>query len=378
MTNASPLLELPLAALHRERNARLVPFAGYAMPVHYAQGILAEHLHTRGRASLFDVSHMGAISVAGTGAAAALESLLPADLCGLSVGRQRYTFFTNDTGGVRDDLMIARLDADTFWLIVNAAHKHDDLKWLQTQLAHQGLRIAAHFDRALLALQGPAAAAVLAHSMPASTAMRFMDVLRVPFENTECVVSRSGYTGEDGFEISLPSAHAEQLARRLLAAPEVALAGLGARDSLRLEAGLCLCGSDLDETISPIEAGLAWAIAPVRRAGGARAGGFPGTDRIAHELAHGCAQQRVGLRPEGRAPLRAGQALTDLQGQAAGRISSGGFGATVDGPIAFAYVERAHTAPDTRLLARVRDQIRSCRVVPLPFVPHRYVRESKP
>ncbi len=382
MSNESPqshpLVELPLAALHRRHGARMAPFAGYAMPIHYPQGILAEHQHTRTRAGLFDVSHMGAISVVGAQAAEALEALLPTDLRDLPIGRQRYTFFTNDAGGVLDDLMIARLDPQRFWLIVNASRKHDDLEWLQTRLGGRGLQITAHEDRALLALQGPAAAGVLAPILPPVAPMRFMDVLRLPFEGAECVLSRSGYTGEDGYEISVPNDRAAALAERLLAEPDVALAGLGARDSLRLEAGLCLYGNDLDASISPTEAGLAWAIPKARRSGGARAGDYPGSERLARELAEGCARQRVGLRPEGRAPLRAGQALTGAHGQPAGHISSGGFGATIDGPIALAYVDRTHASPDSILHARVREQDRACRVVPLPFVPHRYVRESKP
>ncbi len=381
MSNESPqshpLVELPLAALHRRHGARMAPFAGYAMPIHYPQGILAEHQHTRTRAGLFDVSHMGAISVVGAQAAEALEALLPTDLRDLPIGRQRYTFFTNDAGGVLDDLMIARLDAQRFWLIVNASRKRDDLAWLQSQLERRHLQIDAHDDRALLALQGPTAAGVLARILPAVAAMRFTDVRSLSFEGAECVISRSGYTGEDGYELSVPNDRAATLAERLLAEPEVALAGLVARDSLRLEAGLCLYGNDLDESITPIEAGLAWAIPKARRPGGVRPGGFPGSARIERELAEGCARRRVGLRPDGRAPLRAGQALTDEQGQPVGRITSGGFGATIDGPIALAYVDHTHAAIGTLLHARVRDQDRTSRVVPLPFVPHRYVRENQ-
>lgn len=356
----------------------MASFAGYAMPIHYPQGILAEHQFTRTRASLFDVSHMGAVEVTGERAAEALETLLPADLLDLPIGRQRYAFFTNETGGVRDDLMIARLAPERFWLIVNASRKHADVDWLRARLDRRGLVITPHADRALLALQGPAAAVVLAAVMPATAALRFMGAARIAYDGAECVVSRSGYTGEDGFEISVPTTRAESLARRLLADQSVALAGLGARDSLRLEAGLCLYGHDLDETISPIEAGLAWAIPRVRRAHGARAGGYPGHARIDQELASGCARQRVGIRPEGRAPLRAEQPLTDAQGKPAGRITSGGFGATVNGPIAMAYVDRDHSSAGTELHARVRDQDRSCQVVPLPFVPHRYLREPQP
>lgn len=377
MPNESPLRELPLAMLHRQHGARMAQFAGYAMPIHYPQGILAEHHHTRTRASLFDVSHMGAVSVAGAGAAAALESLLPTDLSSLPVGRQRYSFLTNEAGGIHDDLMVARLAAERFWLIVNAARKLDDLAWLRARLGDRGLAIEVHDDRALLALQGPAAASALAQIMPASAPLRFMDAAAIPYGGVECIVSRSGYTGEDGFEISIPADQVASLAERLLGDAAVALAGLGARDSLRLEAGLCLYGHDLDETISPIEAGLAWAIPKVRRSGGGRAGGYPGSARIDRELAGGCARVRVGLQPEGRAPLRADQPLTDSRGAPAGRITSGGFGATVNGPVAMGYVDRAHAAPGTTLIAPVRDQARHCRIVPLPFVPHRYVRETR-
>jgi aminomethyltransferase len=366
------LLVTPLNALHRSHGARLVPFAGYEMPVQFQAGILAEHLHTRTKASLFDVSHMGQIRLSGVHAAASLETLAPADIVGLPVGRQRYIYFTNDAGGILDDLMVANA-GDAYVLVVNAARKADDLAWLQARIGTR-CRIEPMNDRALLALQGPRSAGVLARHAPQIAAMRFMDVARIAIDGMEVSLSRSGYTGEDGFEISVLAREAESLAKILLADTDVAPAGLGARDSLRLEAGLCLYGHDIDTTISPVEAALEWAIPKVRRSGGARAGGFPGVDGILRQIEQGTVRRRVGLIPEGRAPIREGEALFDNSRREVGRVTSGGFGASVNGPIAMALVDTQCAMPGLTLTAIVRERPRQCRVTLLPFVPHQYCR----
>jgi aminomethyltransferase len=360
----------PLHQLHLSLGAKLVPFAGYAMPVQYGTGILAEHLHTRAQAGLFDVSHMGQLRLDGAGAAAALERLVPGDIAGLARGRMRDTRFTNAAGGILDDLMVSAAD-DHLFLVVNAARKAQDLAHLRRELAGQAVATELA-DRALLALQGPHAAAVLARLAPAAAAMGFMTMRPLPLDGIACLVSRSGYTGEDGFEISVPAAAAERLARRLLAEPEVRAVGLGARDSLRLEAGLCLYGHDIDETTTVIEADLAWAIQPRRRAGG----GFPGAAAIARELAQGARRKRVGIRPEGRAPAREGTDIVDAAGAAIGRITSGGFGPSADGPIAMGYVASAHAGLGAAVQLMVRGTPRPARIVSLPFVPHRYFRAS--
>jgi aminomethyltransferase len=375
-SGSAAVLTTPLSALHRRLGARMVPFAGYEMPVQYPAGILAEHLHTRTRASLFDVAHMGQLRLSGPDAARALEALVPADVVGLAPGRQCYSFFTNDAGGILDDLMIANL-GDALVLVVNAARKQHDLAWLQTQIGAR-CRIESLDDRALLALQGPHAAQALAALAPQIGTLTFMSVTRARIDGAECVVSRSGYTGEDGFEISVPAAQAEAFAERLLALEGVAPAGLGARDSLRLEAGLCLYGHDIDESTSPVEARLAWALAQARREGGVRPGGYPGAEVIATQLREGAVRQRVGLRPDGRAPVREGETLLDANGVAAGKVTSGGFGATVNGPIAMAYVATRCTKQGTELQAIVRERPRACRVTALPFVPHRYFRGPPP
>ena len=361
------LLRTPLHALHVELGARIVPFAGYEMPVQYPAGILAEHRHTRASASLFDVSHMGQARMHGRGAASSLETLVPVDLQGLAFGRQRYAFFTNDAGGILDDLMVTN-GGDFLYLVVNASRKANDFELLQ----HLDLEVLS--DRALLALQGPAASGVIAHLAPRLASMPFMSSDGAKIGDFTCQVSRSGYTGEDGFEISVSASDADALARLLLAQEGVAPAGLGARDSLRLEAGLCLYGHDLDETTTPAEAGLAWAIQKVRRRGGARAGNFPGADKILDQLERGAPLRRVGILPEGRAPIREGEVLYDSTGRAVGKLTSGGFGATLDAPLAMGYVERECAVPGTSLSATVRGKPRACRVSLLPFVPHRYYK----
>ncbi|HEU0221195.1 MAG TPA: glycine cleavage system aminomethyltransferase GcvT, partial [Paracoccaceae bacterium] len=352
MEHAGPLGETPLHALHRELGAKMVPFAGYAMPVHYPAGVLKEHLHTRAAAGLFDVSHMGQVVLRGAGAAEALERLVPVDVVGLAPGRQRYALFTDANGGILDDLMVANL-GDRLFLVVNAARKAQDLAHLR---AHLGPAVQEAEGRALLALQGPAAETVLARHAPEAAAMRFMEVRELGVAGLPCIVSRSGYTGEDGFEISVEAAAAEALARSLLTEPEVLPIGLGARDSLRLEAGLPLWGNDIDETTTPVEAGLAWAIQKLRRRGGARAGGFPGAERILAELETGPARGRVGLRPEGRAPIRQGVPLfaAASDGTPIGAVTSGGFGPSLNAPIAMGYVPAALTTAGTGLFAELR------------------------
>ncbi|HSR73005.1 MAG TPA: glycine cleavage system aminomethyltransferase GcvT [Kiloniellales bacterium] len=365
----------PLNALHRELGAKLVPFAGYEMPLQYPDGILAEHRWTREKAGLFDVSHMGQVRLTGgarASAAEALERLVPADLIGLASWRQRYTLFTNEDGGILDDLMVTRV-GDELRLVVNAACKAADVAHLQAGLAGDA-GVEELRERALIALQGPAAGEVLGRLAPQSADLVFMSAAELELEGAACLVTRSGYTGEDGFEISVPAERAEALARRLLAEPEVAPVGLGARDSLRLEAGLCLYGHDIDETTTPVEAGLAWALAKARRPGGARAGGYPGAETIARQLAEGPPRRRVGLRPEGRAPLREGTELKDERGRAVGRVTSGGFGPTVEGPIAMGYVESALAEPGTALGAELRGRPVALQVVALPFVAQRYHR----
>lgn len=363
----SELRRTPLFDLHRELGAKLVPFAGYELPLHYPDGILAEHRWCRAKAALFDVSHMGQIAVRGADAAAALERLVPGDIRGLAAGRARYTLFTDDAGGILDDLIVTN-GGDHLALVVNAACKADDIAHLRQHL-EPGCRVESLDDRALLALQGPAAVAVLARLAPECVALRFMQAAELELAGLRCRVSRTGYTGEDGFEISLAADHAPKLARTLLAAEEVRPAGLGARDSLRIEAGLCLYGRDIDRTTSPVEAGLAWTVAKRRR----EEGGFPGAARILRELRDGPARRLVGLRPEGKAPAREGtEILSD--GTVIGRVTSGGFGPSVGGPIALGYVAAAHSAPGTPVLVRIRGREEPARIVSLPFVPHRYVR----
>jgi aminomethyltransferase len=368
------LLHTPLHALHLELGARMVPFAGYDMPVQYPLGVLKEHLHTRAQAGLFDVSHMGQIRLHGPDAASALESLVPIDVIDLPVGMQRYALFTNEQGGILDDLMVANLGGDSLMLVVNAACKDQDLAHLRAHLGER-CQVEALFEaRALLALQGPAAVDVLARLAPEVAGMTFMQFKSVQLLGVDCYVSRSGYTGEDGYEISVPAGHAEALARRLLEAPEVAPIGLGARDSLRLEAGLCLYGHDMNEQLTPIEASLLWAISKVRRSDGARAGGFPGAAAIFAQQQAGVPRKRVGLLPQERTPVREGAAIVDDAGHEIGLVCSGGFGPTLGAPLAMGYVDSAQAALDTPVWALVRGKRVAMQVSRLPFVPQRYVR----
>jgi aminomethyltransferase len=361
------LKRTPLFDLHRELGARLVPFAGWEMPVQYPAGILAEHLHCRASAALFDVSHMGQVRLDGAGAAVALERLVPADLVNLVPGRARYTQFTNDAGGILDDL-IASNAGDHLFLVVNAGGREAGLAHLRANLPEAG--VAELADRALLALQGPAAATVLARLAPPCAELPFMGTAAMDVGGLACRVSRLGYTGEDGFEISVAAADAERLARALLAAEEVRPAGLGARDSLRLEAGLPLHGHDIDATTTPVEAGLAWSIPKRRR----ELGGFTGAETIRRQLAHGAARRLVGIRPEGKAPAREGAEIQAADSHAVGQVTSGGFGPSVGGPVAMGYVETASAEPGTELGLLVRGRPLPARVAALPFVPRRYHR----
>ncbi|WP_371037355.1 glycine cleavage system aminomethyltransferase GcvT [Rhodosalinus sp. FB01] len=368
---------LTLDSLHRELGARMVDFAGFSMPLQYA-GIMAEHTQARERAALFDVSHMGQVLVRAAdvdAAARALEGLVPQDVLGLRDGRQRYGFFTNDTGGIEDDLMIARR-GDVLFLVVNASRRTEDEAILRAGLEPAGVKVTLLSDRALLALQGPCAQAALATLDPRAGEMRFMETATLDLAGAEAWVSRSGYTGEDGYEISVPAGAAEPLARALLDHPDVAPAGLGARDSLRLEAGLCLYGQDIDAATTPVEAGLGWAIQPARREGGARAGGFPGAARILAELRDGAARARVGLRPEGRAPMRAGVALYEAEagGDPVGAVTSGGFGPTVGAPVAMGYVPDRLARQGQPLWGEVRGRRMPVAVSDLPFVKPGYKR----
>jgi aminomethyltransferase len=373
----SDLRKTCLHDLHRALGAKMVPFAGYDMPVQYPMGVLKEHLHTRAAAGLFDVSHMGQVLVAAKSgrvadAALALERLVPVDVLGLAEGRQRYGLFTGAAGGILDDLMIANR-GDHLFVVVNAACKETDLAHLQAGLPDCDVGMVG--DRGLLALQGPGAETALAGLVPDVAEMAFMDVAIRSWDGVELWISRSGYTGEDGFEISVPAAFAERLARRLLDQPGVAPIGLGARDSLRLEAGLCLYGHDIDETTSPVEGALTWAIQKVRRSGGAREGGFPGADRILRELAEGPSRRRVGLRPDGRAPMREGTEVyaAEAGGPPIGRVTSGGFGPSLDAPMAMAYLPAGLTE-GTVVFGDVRGKRLPARVAPMPFQPTRYKR----
>ncbi|MBY7794721.1 glycine cleavage system aminomethyltransferase GcvT [Vibrio fluvialis] len=367
------LLITPLHALHLEVGAKMVPFAGYDMPVQYALGVKKEHLHTREAAGLFDVSHMGQLRLHGEGVAAALETLVPVDVVDLAEGKQRYAFFTNEQGGILDDLMVANL-GDHLFVVVNAACKEQDINHLQAHLP-SGVELEIIDDRALLALQGPKAAEVLARLQPAVADMLFMDIQQVQIDGIDCIVSRSGYTGEDGYEISVPADKAEALARTLTAFEEVEWIGLGARDSLRLECGLCLYGHDLDETTTPVEASLLWAIQPVRRTGGAREGGFPGADIILSQIAtKDVSRKRVGLVGQTKAPVREGTELFDAEGAKIGIVTSGTAGPTAGIPVSMAYVRADLSAIGTEVFAEVRGKMLPMLVEKMPFVPQRYYR----
>ncbi len=370
-----PLERTPLYGLHLELGARMVPFAGYEMPVQYPAGLIKEHLHTREAAGLFDVSHMGQALLSGPDhetVAAALETLVPGDIAGLKPGRQRYTQFLNDDGGIIDDLMVARAQPDGVLMIVfNASRKEVDSAHLRARLP-DGVTFTTLEDRAMLALQGPGAAAVMAELSPQAAAFAFMGAASAKVAGFDCQVSRSGYTGEDGFEISVSAHEAERLARALLAHPAVKPVGLGARDTLRLEAGLCLYGHDIDETTSPVEAALVWSLGKARR----ERGDFPGAKRVLRELRDGPPRKRVGIRLTGKAPAREGCMILGAGGDTVGRVTSGSFAPSLSGPIAMGYVAASHAEPGSALQVVIRNSPHPARVVPMPFVPNRYFRKT--
>ena len=370
----SELLETPLHDLHVELGAKMVPFAGYSMPVQYPLGVMKEHVHTRTKAGLFDVSHMGQVKVEGKDAASALERLIPVDIEGLAENRQRYGMFTNAAGGIMDDLMLANR-GDHIFVVVNAACKDADIAHMKANLEPE-VTVTPITDRALLALQGPASEAVLSALDPKAAQMKFMDVETLVLCGAECWVSRSGYTGEDGYEISVPNDKAVELAEALLAHDDVEPIGLGARDSLRLEGGLCLYGHDIDEATTPVEGALNWAIQSVRRAGGARAGGFPGADVILGQISEGAERKRVGLLPEGRAPMREGVELFAAPegGAQIGTITSGGFGPSVGGPVAMGMVQIDQAAVGTVVYGELRGKRLPLTVSKLPFIPANFKR----
>ena len=375
MSATAPLLTTPLNALHIELGARMVPFAGYSMPVQYPAGLMAEHQHTRSAAGLFDVSHMGQLYLVGDDAAAAFETLMPVDVIDLPVGKQRYGLLLNDEGGVIDDLMFFNKGQGKIFVIVNGACKVGDIAHIQKQIGHR-CEVVPMPDHALLALQGPQAATALARLAPGVAQLVFMTGGDFVIAGCDCFVTRSGYTGEDGFEISVPAAQADTLARALLAQPEVKPIGLGARNSLRLEAGLCLYGNDIDTTTTPPEAALNWAIQKVRRTGGARAGGFPGADKVLAQLDNPASltRKRVGLMALERIPVREHTELQSADGQKIGEVTSGLLGPTVDKPVAMGYVPPAFTPFGTRVHAMVRGKAVPMEVVAMPFNPTHYYR----
>lgn len=373
------LKRTPLYDLHVSLGGKMVPFAGYDMPVQYPAGVLKEHLQTRSAAGLFDVSHMGQIALRPKSgkvedAARALERLVPQDILAIAPGRQRYAQFTNADGGILDDLMVANF-GDHLFLVVNAACKAEDEAHLRAHLSDD-CAIESLEGRALIALQGPKAEAVLAKFCAEAPSMTFMDAGPHEVAGLDCFVSRSGYTGEDGFEISVPAADAERLAKMLLDNPDVMPIGLGARDSLRLEAGLCLYGHDIDTATTPVEAALEWSVQKSRRSGGARAGGFPGAEKILTHFDHGASRRRVGLRAEGRAPVREGALLfaDGAAGEPIGKVTSGGFGPSLNAPVAMGYVPKSLSALGTRIFAEVRGQRLPLTVAAMPFVKNTYKR----
>jgi aminomethyltransferase len=364
------LQRTPLHALHVSRGAKMVPFAGYAMPVQYPTGVLKEHLHTRAAAGLFDVSHMGQAFLSGTDPARALERLTPADLLGLKEGNQRYGLLLNEQGTIKDDFMTTRLAGeDALYLVVNAGTKDTDFAYMDEQLRGTAT-LAPQPARALLALQGPKAAAVLERHSSGISKLIFMKAVRTSVAGAPSIVSRSGYTGEDGFEISIEARDAERVAEALLREPEVLPIGLGARDSLRLEAGLCLYGHDIDETTDPVEANLVWSIGKRRKL----AKDFIAAEWIMERLFNGVSRKRVGIRPDGRAPAREGTEIADRSGRIIGRVTSGGFGPSLNAPMAMGYIETTFAGDGTEIDLLVRGKPNSARVAPTPFVPHRYRR----
>ncbi len=367
------LKKTPLFDLHVELGGKMVPFAGYEMPVQYPLGVKKEHLQTREKAGLFDVSHMGQVKLTGANAAAALEKLVPVDIIDLPAGKQRYALFTNEDGGVMDDLMVTNY-GDWIYVVVNAACKEQDVAHMQANLGDD-VKLEVLDDRALVAIQGPEAAQAVARLAPEVNEMVFMDSRQMQIDGVDCLVSRSGYTGEDGFEISIPSAEADRLCRLFLEQPEIEAIGLGARDSLRLESGLCLYGHDIDTTTTPLEGSLIWAISKCRRADGERAGGFPGAEKVLSQIANkDWTRKRVGLLGEGRAPVREGVELFDEAGNKIGVVTSGTFGPTVGKPVAMGYVATEFSALETVVYAEVRGKKLPMTVSRMPFIEQRYYR----
>ena len=364
------LLKTPLHALHVELGAKMVPFSGYDMPVQYPAGILKEHLHTREKAGLFDVSHMGQAFLSGADPAKALERVTPADVVGLKPGMQRYGLLLNDEGTIKDDFMFSKLEGEAdMYIVVNAGTKDGDYAYIAEKL-NGAAKVTTRFDRALLALQGPMAGAVLERLSPGIDKLTFMKVVRAEIAGAPAIVSRSGYTGEDGFEISLEGADGERVARALLAESEVLPIGLGARDSLRLEAGLCLYGHDIDETVTPVEANLVWSISKRRKMDK----DFPAAEKIMGQVVGGTTKKRVGILPTGRAPAREHTPIADKSGRVIGEITSGGFGPSLNAPVAMGYVESAFAGDGTEIDLIVRGKPMPARVAPMPFVAHRYRR----
>jgi len=362
-----------LYQLHQELGAKLVPFAGFAMPVSFPLGIIKEHQHTREQAGLFDVSHMGQLIISGEGVAKALEALVPVDLEALEMNQQSYALLTNEGGGVIDDLMVTRLEENKFFLVINAACKDKDISHLRANL--KGLDIQVLDDQALLALQGPSAKDVIARYVDGLEDLGFMWGMQAEIEGISCYINRAGYTGEDGFEISISNSEAEKFARLLLIHKEVEAVGLGARDSLRLESGLCLYGHELSEDISPVEAGLIWSISKSRRLAGVKQGGFLGAERILEQIQTGASIKRVGLKIDGRVAAREGAELVSEDGSRIGEVSSGGFGPTIGSPVAIAYVQKEFAEVGTELQAVVRNKKLAASVCKLPFVPQSYYRK---
>ena len=371
--SAESLNKTPLYNLHLAQGAKMVPFAGYEMPVQYPSGVKTEHLHTRNKAGVFDVSHMGQLRLSGVGADHFLESLVPVDIVDLPVGKQRYALFTNEAGGILDDLMVTRYD-DCLYLVVNAACKEQDTQHLQAHLP-DGVTLERLNDRALIAIQGPMAADVMQRLVPEVADMVFMDSRQLSIDGVPCFISRSGYTGEDGFEISIPEKEAERITRLLLDHPEVELIGLGARDSLRLESGLCLYGHDIDVNTTPVEASLIWAISKNRRHDGERAGGFPGAEKILKQIeTKQVGTKRIGLIGSSRAPVREGADLVDEQGRSIGRVTSGTFGPSVEAPVAMALINADYATLGTEVYALVRGKKLPMTVSKMPFIEQRYYR----
>jgi len=367
------LLRTPCYDLHLEAGGKMIPFAGYDMPVQYGMGVKKEHLHTRAQVGLFDVSHMGQLKLIGKNSAAALETLVPVDIIDLPQGKQRYALFTNEQGGLLDDLMVSNF-GDHLFIVVNAACKAQDIAHMQKHLpADVEMKILE--GRALLALQGPKAGEILARLIPETASMVFMDSRVLDFDGAQCIIGRAGYTGEDGFEISIPGEHAERLTRLILAESEVEWIGLGARDSLRLESGLCLYGHDIDQTTTPVEASLLWAISKIRRTGGERAGGFPGADIILNQIVtKDIARKRIGMVGLGKAPVREGVELYNSDGDKIGVVTSGTAGPTKGSPIAMGYVQPQYAVLDTKIFAEVRGKKLPVLVQKMPFVEQRYHR----